>query len=305
MQISGQMPVVPVLTPDVSTAKAPASAVAPEALVSTLAPAQPLEAAAVTGSATQSPLVYARPRVRQSQGEGAEPRGNQPASDTDRSRAGTGGNEAAGAPSTDQNGAAAKKAEQVQPTDQSPGANPSRPDAGSPPESGAPDAGGKADPAVLAQIRQLSQIDQQVKQHEQAHASVGGQLAGAPSFDFENGPDGRRYAVAGEVPIDASPVPGNPEATLRKMEQVRRAALAPADPSPQDRLVAAKATQAMLQARAEMLAQQRERMREAGATGDDRNPRQRQTALDTYRQLYETGAPSSIPAVPDLAELIG
>ncbi|WP_369602689.1 putative metalloprotease CJM1_0395 family protein [Hahella sp. SMD15-11] len=299
MQISGQMPVVPVLTPDVSTAKAPASAVAPEALVSTLAPAQPLEAAAVTGSATQSPLVYARPRVRQSMDEGVEQRGNQPASDTGRSRAGTGGNEAAGAPPADQDGAAAKKA------DQSPGANPSRPDAGSAPASGAPDAGGKADPAVLAQIRRLSQIDQQVKQHEQAHASVGGQLAGAPSFDFETGPDGRRYAVAGEVPIDASPVPGNPEATLRKMEQVRRAALAPADPSPQDRLVAAKATQAMLQARAEMLAQQRERMREAGATGDNRNPRQRQTALDTYRQLNESGAPSSIPAVPDLAELIG
>ncbi|RMF15640.1 MAG: hypothetical protein D6758_09485 [Gammaproteobacteria bacterium] len=164
------------------------------------------------------------------------------------------------------------------------------------------------DELELAQIRVLSQRDREVRQHEQAHAAVGGGLAGAPSFDYERGPDGRQYAVSGEVPIDASGVPGDPEATLRKMEQVRRAALAPADPSTQDRMVAARATQLILQARAELQAQLREaRMAQAQTnTGpaDDRQVRQNQSALNTYNQLSRIGEAEPTGRVPDLTELI-
>jgi hypothetical protein len=49
-------------------------------------------------------------------------------------------------------------------------------------------------------------------------------------------PDGCDYALGGEVAIDTSAIAGDPEATLRKMEQIRRAALAPANPSGQDRM---------------------------------------------------------------------
>ena len=66
------------------------------------------------------------------------------------------------------------------------------------------------------------------------------------------GPDGRAYAVAGEVGIDASVIRGDPAATLAKMLQVERAALAPVDPSPQDRRVAALATGRAAEARAEL-----------------------------------------------------
>ena len=38
--------------------------------------------------------------------------------------------------------------------------------------------------------------------------------------------------------IDVSPVAGDPRATIEKADQVKRAALAPAEPSPQDRQVA-------------------------------------------------------------------
>jgi hypothetical protein len=85
---------------------------------------------------------------------------------------------------------------------------------------------------------------------------VGGQYAGAPSYTFKRGPDGQSYAVAGEVPIDTSVIPGDPQATIEKMQQVQRAALAPADPSPQDLKVAAQAAAKANEARGELLQQQ-------------------------------------------------
>ncbi|HBT56765.1 MAG TPA: catalase, partial [Pseudomonas sp.] len=104
------------------------------------------------------------------------------------------------------------------------------------------------------EIRELAARDREVRAHEQAHMAVGGQYAGSMSLSYERGPDGRLYAVGGEVSIDTAPVPGDPQATIDKMEQVRRAALAPAEPSSQDRAVAAQAAQLIAQARAEIAA---------------------------------------------------
>lgn len=113
-------------------------------------------------------------------------------------------------------------------------------------------------------IRELAQRDREVRAHEQAHMAVGGQYAGPMSLVFERGPDGRRYAVAGEVAIDTSPIPNNPQATVLKADQIRRAALAPAEPSTQDRKVAAQAIQMKLQAQVEVQREQRsERENEA------------------------------------------
>ncbi len=93
-------------------------------------------------------------------------------------------------------------------------------------------------------LNELRARDAEVRAHEQAHLSAAGPDAnGAPTFEFQTGPDGRQYAVGGEVSIDTSPVPGDPEATARKAQTVKRAALAPRDPSAQDRQVAAQAAQ--------------------------------------------------------------
>src|SRR3990167_1152664 len=81
------------------------------------------------------------------------------------------------------------------------------------------------------EIAELATRDRQVRAHEQAHAAVGGSYAGAPSYTYTHGPDGQRYAVAGEVSIDTSAVANDPQATLSKMEIVVRAALAPAEPT--------------------------------------------------------------------------
>lgn len=106
------------------------------------------------------------------------------------------------------------------------------------------------------EIRVLAARDREVRAHEQAHAAVGGAFAGAPKYQFERGPDGVNYAVGGEVSIDISPA-ATPEATISKMQTVRRAALAPAEPSPQDRRVAQEAIAAEARARQEMAQEQR------------------------------------------------
>lgn len=102
------------------------------------------------------------------------------------------------------------------------------------------------------EIAKLSKRDQEVRAHEQAHAAVGGRYAGPPTYSFTRGPDGKRYAVGGEVSIESGPIPNDPEATLRKMEIVLRAALAPAEPSAQDLRIAAQAQAHMAQARSEL-----------------------------------------------------
>ncbi len=108
-------------------------------------------------------------------------------------------------------------------------------------------------------VTDLKQRDTRVRNHEMSHLTAAGSLAmSGPSYDYQKGPDGKKYAVGGEVRIDTAPVPGDPEATLKKMQQIKRAALAPADPSSQDRRVAAKATAAAAKARAELMSLQAE-----------------------------------------------
>lgn len=118
----------------------------------------------------------------------------------------------------------------------------------------------KIEQQELEQTRELSKRDREVRAHEQAHAAIGGQYTSAPSYTYERGPDGRLYAVAGEVKIDTSPVPNDPEATLEKAEIIQRAALGVAEPSAADRAAAADARAMAAEARAEML-QQEEDMR--------------------------------------------
>ena len=106
----------------------------------------------------------------------------------------------------------------------------------------------------LKKIESLQARDREVKAHEMAHLSAAGSFAlGGASFRYQTGPDGVRYAVAGEVPIDISAVEGDPEASLKKAETIRKAALAPASPSAQDQRIAAKAAVMSAKASAELM----------------------------------------------------
>ena len=172
------------------------------------------------------------------------------------------------------------------------------------------------------EIAELASRDREVRAHEQAHAAVGGAYAGAPTYTYSRGPDGKRYAIGGEVSIDSSPIPNDPEATLRKMELVQRAALAPAEPSAQDRRVAAQAAAQATQARAELAQLRREeatsaaeeraalreerlaaeeerKAREEETTDQQRQPSAPPPRLDLYLRLAQLQAP--VPTVDLLA----
>ncbi|WP_138437196.1 putative metalloprotease CJM1_0395 family protein [Marinobacter shengliensis] len=157
------------------------------------------------------------------------------------------------------------------------------------------ESGARANPQGLtdAELKELSELkarDREVRAHEAAHQAVGGQYAGAMSFTYQRGPDGAQYAVGGEVPIDVSPVAGDPQATIEKMRVVRAAAMAPAQPSAQDRAVAAQAMQTMLQAQSELAAGEGEREPAPGVGTARDEPAQGQSGIarqadETYRSV--------------------
>ncbi|MCJ8312183.1 MAG: hypothetical protein HRU38_07800 [Saccharospirillaceae bacterium] len=105
-------------------------------------------------------------------------------------------------------------------------------------------------------VAQLKARDQEVRSHEMAHKIVGGKYAAGVSLEYTKGPDGVNYAKAGEVSISVS-TNSNPELTVRKMQQIKQAALAPREPSNQDRAVAATATQLEMKAYAEIAKMER------------------------------------------------
>lgn len=113
-------------------------------------------------------------------------------------------------------------------------------------------------------IQELKARDREVRAHEAAHVAAGaGLVRGGTSFTYQRGPDGVQYAVGGEVKIDTSKVEGDPEATIEKAQRIKAAALAPAEPSSQDRAVAAKAAQLIIEARAELNQTQQNTKQEA------------------------------------------
>lgn len=105
-------------------------------------------------------------------------------------------------------------------------------------------------PEQKAAVSELAARDTAVRAHEAAHQAAAGGLGGAASFTYATGPDGRRYAVGGEVPVSLRSG-HTPQETIANAQAVRSAALAPADPSAQDLAVAAQATQMEAEARQE------------------------------------------------------
>ena len=91
-------------------------------------------------------------------------------------------------------------------------------------------------------VQQLNFQDRAVRQHEMRHFYAGRPHTNFPEYWYVSGPDGRRYVAAGITRFDVSAVANDKTATLEKLRTLYRAALAPADPSPQDRSVAQSIT---------------------------------------------------------------
>jgi len=149
-------------------------------------------------------------------------------------------------------------------------------------------------------VRKFKERDAEVRRHEQAHIAAGGQyVQGGAQYEYETGPDGRQYATGGEVGIDTSEVPNDPAATIRKMQVIRRAALAPSAPSEADHRIAAEAQQRETKARAELQARRAEELqngaaRPAGAPSDDE-----EDAVTAWSSAEDGQAGAASPATAD------
>lgn len=153
------------------------------------------------------------------------------------------------------------------------------------------------------QVQELREIDRKVRAHEQAHIAVGRDLVrGGATFTYQVGPDDKRYAVSGEVSIDASPG-RTPEETIPKAQHIRETALAPADPSAQDRSVASAASRMEAEAQLELLAKQREESAQSTSSesgnSDDSSAIEpsEQSATRLYQSVARGGDYGTVPGM--------
>ncbi len=133
--------------------------------------------------------------------------------------------------------------------------------------------------AEQSYIRRLQGVDARVRAHEQAHVAIlAGHAGSAVQYEYMRGPDGRLYAVGGSVAVDTSPVPGDPQATIRKARRIRMAAFGPHRPSSQDLRVAAEAYRMEARAKKELTHQESVRR-------EERSQMERQAGLGRYTDL--------------------
>ena len=144
-------------------------------------------------------------------------------------------------------------------------------------------------------VAQMKARDAEVRAHEQAHKAAGGSVAGSIHYEYQRGPDNQRYAVGGEVSIDVSAVAGDPQATLRKMQVVQRAASAPANRSGADRSIASAAAATAQKARAEIVAQ---RYEENSARTEESDTRSESRTDGTAESSESEGSKSAWGTAP-------
>lgn len=176
-------------------------------------------------------------------------------------------------------------------------------------------ANGKAEltPEQVAQLTKLRARDREVRQHEAAHLAASGGLAvSGASFSYQKGPDGVNYAVGGEVQIDTSSG-RTPQESLERARTIQAAALAPAQPSGQDKAVAAAAQKMELQARTELAQQATQRKSEKTAQGqedttepDPASPGEKETSTASDKTTHDHArAAQAYAAVSAIADLAG
>jgi len=148
-------------------------------------------------------------------------------------------------------------------------------------------------------IQQLQQIDRTVRAHEQAHLSAGrGVVTSGAQFQYTYGPDGKQYAVGGEVGIDTSPE-RKPQANIDKGRLIQAAALAPKDPSPQDFRVAAVGGQLEAQGQTDLVReQQAQRNLDAQKAEAEREAMRKQLEDATPATAQGAQAIGATPAAP-------
>jgi len=147
------------------------------------------------------------------------------------------------------------------------------------------------------ELQELQQTERNVQKHEQAHMRSARNLAlSGPNYQYELGPDGKKYVVHGEINIDADISTASEEETIEKARRVQQAALAPNDPSSKDQQSAVKAR--IIESKAYrkqsrndyldvIIAQKEQRSEEPNEPKDFGEDAAKELGLDPYRQNLE------------------
>jgi hypothetical protein len=107
------------------------------------------------------------------------------------------------------------------------------------------------------QVVALQERDTEVRGHEAAHQAAGGGLTGGASFTYQQGPNGKQYAIGGEVSISTKGG-SSPREAIANARQVIAAAMAPGNPSGQDFAVASSARMMEIKAEQQLAKQEQE-----------------------------------------------
>jgi hypothetical protein len=144
-------------------------------------------------------------------------------------------------------------------------------------------------------VRELERLDRVVRAQENVHRAVAPEVvSGDSTFEYEVGPDGQRYAVRGETRIEL-PRDGDPDQVVHDAQLALRAALAPAQVSSEDRVLAMRAAGLEARARAQIQREERAALR-------DELAELRERAAAAYREARPGDqAPSAEPSPPSTA----
>ena len=124
----------------------------------------------------------------------------------------------------------------------------------------------------LKSVKKKREFDKALTKHEEDHHTVAADLArSGPLYEMETGEDGQEYRKSGKVMIDTG-ITESDEKTVKKMQQVRAAALAPdgnqlAPLSDADKRIAAEATEKEQAAQARMNGTSTEKPKEEHKNG--------------------------------------
>jgi len=87
-------------------------------------------------------------------------------------------------------------------------------------------------------LEKFKNKDAEIRTHEQVHASIGHTTAPI-SYSYQQGPDGKMYAVGGSVRLETS-MPDDPKAAAFKLDMLQKAASAPSNTSGADNAIASQ-----------------------------------------------------------------
>ena len=133
----------------------------------------------------------------------------------------------------------------------------------------------KSDPTELSEdekklVKGLQARDSEVKAHEAAHQAAGGGMTGAASYTYQQGPNGKMYAIGGEVSISTQGG-STPEETIAKARQIAASAMAPGSPSGQDFAVATSAKMMEMKAQQQLTKEKQEEIQGLQTYSQERN----------------------------------